>query len=221
MEILDVCGNRSWRIRLVTHDEEARRFVDDTREEPKGWRALDVGWELEEPFEYTPEGTQVFTIDVRTEPSVRIDAVLEGRTMVIRAGDESACVASMRAATARETVEYALRWLTGWQHMGCWHVHEDAFWGKHTSVSMFVVPSPERWIAEAAPLPKATRSGRLGLFMAYTGAAIRFRDANAIVAAVNTHHVDAEGAVGVFFCDEPGTRMGFGVAEIFEQPPLT
>jgi hypothetical protein len=214
MEVLDVCGGHSWRVLLRVRDEGARHAVARIVDEEGHWVDDADGARFEVPWEDTTDATPIVAIDVATQPSVEIVSRLGDRTTRVRASSEGAMPASVRPATEVETVEMALRWITGRQHLGCWHIGERAFLASHTEARVFVVPSVDEWTAASAPLPPPLGPGPRWILAALIGQGSRFRVLSEVGALLDRVHPEVDGALGLFVDDDPGATLALVVAEL-------
>lgn len=214
VEVVNICEGRAWRVALTARDREARVLVDELLPETGAtatWRENESGWSLSIHREYAGDGDPLIEVSAALGDSAELCARIGGRTIRITPALHAA--APLRAATPRETVEVGLRWVLGWDHLGCCSPDERAFWAEQTAARAFVADDIPAWIANGPRVPVDGR-GRQRIFVAYAGVAVGFRERLRLAGALEDQYPDLVVDVGMFVTSAPGTRALVAVAEL-------
>lgn len=215
VEVVSVCTGRAWRVHLAARDRGARRAVEGLSSDRAEWQACETGWQLARSCEYASGADPLIDISVTVERDACLVATLDERTMRVRPGFGSPR-APLRVATAEETVEVGLRWVLGWDHLGCIHPDEFAFWASRMEARVYVAEQVDAWLTDGAHVPLDGLEGRPGIFAAYVGDAVRFGGLSNVVNALDAAYPDALIGAGIFVTAAPGARALIAVADLDE-----
>mgnify|MGYP003594373871 CR=1 FL=1 len=216
MEVVSVCTGRAWRVVLAAHDSAARRTVDDLLDQRTRWQACKLGWQLAGSREYATDADPLIDVDVAVERDAAVVVSLDGRTMRVRPAHRSP-PPPLRVATAEECVETGLRWVLGWDHLGCLHPDEFAFWASRTEARVYVATDVAAWLADCARVPLDGLERRTGIFATYMNENVRLGELSKLVDALDATHPQALVGAGIFVTSAPGARALIAVADLDER----
>jgi len=131
----------------------------------------------------------------------------EARTSVRRVREDAERGGGIRPATTLETLRIGLHWFVGWQHMGCLHPDERAFFWPRIDAEAWVVEEVEAWIEAGAPFPRGVPAA---VFVAFEGRDVRLATWERVTNALSG--VD-EVTGGMFLTERPGARCMMGCAK--------
>lgn len=204
MEIVSVCTGRVWRALLWTHDAISTRWVRQLHEPtfgaPAGRNGRAVAWEAQREMAAAADPLVEVHLNATSTGAVAWATLGEARTSLRRAGADAEQGGGVRPATTIETLRIGLHWLLGWQHMGCFHPDERAFFWPRVDAETWVVDEVEDWVKCGAPFPCGVPAA---LFVAFEGRDVRLATCERVTQALTG--ID-EVTGGVFLTDRPGTR---------------
>ena len=217
MEDLSYCTGRAWRVDLWVRGDDAVALVDEIGEfsDASAWLRIDGhSYRRRTPREWATEDDPLVEVHVALEPTPRVLARCGDRVVSLSRGDHRSEL--VRPATARETIEIGLRWILAWDHVGCVHLDEQAFWAPLTCARAFVVDDVPAWLARGAPVPTPLVDARLGVFVAFVGEDARMRWAHEAWELLEGRYPDAT-LLPASFCDFRGPARGLvAIAELRE-----
>jgi hypothetical protein len=216
VEVVSVCTGRAWRVGLAARDDAARRAVEGLLHDHSEWVACGAGWQLGGLREFATDADPLIDVTVAVERDPAVVATLDERAVRVRPARGSP-PRPLRVATAAECVEAGLRWVLGWDHLGCLHPDEFSFWALRTEARVYVATDVDAWLATGTRIPLDGLEAQAGIFVAYVGECVRFGELAKVIDALDAAHPDAVIGGGIFVTSAPGARALIAVADLDER----